>query len=54
VALVTRFPEWHTVAVVNVRAGAAFAVASAGAGRRLSPLPVICVLVWGANYLRPE
>jgi uncharacterized membrane protein len=32
VALVTTFPEWHTVAVANVRAGAAFAAGSAGAG----------------------
>src|SRR5579862_3634201 len=28
----TQFPEWHLVAVANIRAGAAFAVASAGAG----------------------
>jgi uncharacterized membrane protein len=32
VSLTTRFPEWHMVAVANIRAGAAFAVASAGAG----------------------
>ncbi len=32
VSLITRFPEWHLVAVANIRAGAAFAVASAGAG----------------------
>jgi uncharacterized membrane protein len=31
VSVTTRFPEWHMVAVANVRAGAAFAVASAGA-----------------------
>ena len=30
--LATRSPWWHTVAVANVRAGAAFAVGSAGAG----------------------
>jgi uncharacterized membrane protein len=30
--LVTRFPRWQTVAVANVRAGAVFAVGSAGAG----------------------
>ena len=30
--LVTQFPEWRLVAVANIRAGAAFAVASAGAG----------------------
>jgi uncharacterized membrane protein len=30
--LTTRFPEWHMVAVANIRAGAAFAVVSAGAG----------------------
>ena len=32
VSLTTRFPEWHMVAVANIRAGAAFAGASAGAG----------------------
>ena len=32
VFLTTEFPEWHTVAVANIRAGAAFGVASAGAG----------------------
>jgi len=32
VSLTTQFPEWHLVAVANIRAGAAFAVASAGAG----------------------
>src|SRR5258708_37529453 len=32
VSLTTRFPEWHMVAVANIRAGAACAVASAGAG----------------------
>jgi uncharacterized membrane protein len=32
VFLTTRFPEWHMVAVANIRAGAAFAVVSAGAG----------------------
>jgi len=32
VSLTTRFPEWHLVAVANIRAGAAFAVAAAGAG----------------------
>ena len=32
VAVTTRFPEWHMVAVANIRAGAAFAVAAAGAG----------------------
>ena len=32
VSLATQFPEWHAVAVANIRAGAAFAVASAGAG----------------------
>jgi uncharacterized membrane protein len=31
-SLTTRFPGWHTVAVANIRAGAAFAIASAGAG----------------------
>jgi uncharacterized membrane protein len=37
----TRFPEWHTVAVANVRAGAAFAVASAGAGWLLASSRVV-------------
>src|SRR5258707_3770136 len=32
VFLTTEFPELHTVAVANIRAGATFAVASAGAG----------------------
>ena len=32
VSLTTQFPEWHVVAMANIRAGAAFAVASAGAG----------------------
>jgi uncharacterized membrane protein len=32
VFLTTRVPEWHMVAAANIRAGAAFAVASAGAG----------------------
>src|ERR1019366_8462449 len=32
VSLVTAFPEWHTCAVANVRAGAAFAVATVGTG----------------------
>jgi uncharacterized membrane protein len=32
VSLTTQFLEWHVVAVANIRAGAAFAVASAGAG----------------------
>jgi hypothetical protein len=32
VSLTTQFPEWHVVAVANIRAGAAFAVASASAG----------------------
>jgi uncharacterized membrane protein len=32
VSLITPFAEWHMVAVANIRAGAAFAVASAGAG----------------------
>jgi uncharacterized membrane protein len=32
VSLITQFPEWHLVAVANIRAGAACAVAAAGAG----------------------
>jgi uncharacterized membrane protein len=41
VALTTRFPEWHTVAVANVRAGAAFALASAGAGWLLASSRIV-------------
>jgi uncharacterized membrane protein len=32
VSVIPRFPEWHVVAVASMRAGAAFAVVSAGAG----------------------
>ena len=32
VSLTAQFPEWRPVAVANIRVGAAFAVASAGAG----------------------
>jgi len=32
VSLTTQCPEWRAVAVANIRVGAAFAVASAGAG----------------------
>jgi uncharacterized membrane protein len=32
VSLTARFPAWHAVAAANIRAGAAFAVASAAAG----------------------
>jgi hypothetical protein len=39
--MTTRFPDWHTVAVGNVRAGAAFAVASAGAGWLLASSPLV-------------
>ena len=41
VAVTTRFPEWRTVAVANVRAGAAFAVASAGAGWLLASSRIV-------------
>jgi uncharacterized membrane protein len=41
VSVTTRFPVWHTVAVANVRAGAAFAVASAGAGWRLASSRIV-------------
>jgi len=44
VSLTTGFPEWHKVAVANVRAGDAFAVASAG--------HFGAVLVWGVDVLR--
>ena len=41
VSVTTRFPEWHTVAVANVRAGSAFAVASAGAGWLLASSRIV-------------
>jgi uncharacterized membrane protein len=41
VAVTTRFPEWHTVAVANVRAGAAFAVVAAGAGWLLATSRIV-------------
>jgi uncharacterized membrane protein len=39
--LATRFRMWHTVAVANVRAGAAFAVASAVAGWLLASSHIV-------------
>jgi len=39
--LATRFPRWQTVAVANLRAGAAFAVASAGAGWLLASSRIV-------------
>jgi uncharacterized membrane protein len=44
VSPMTRFPEWHTVAVATIRAGAASSGASADA--------VGVLLVWGAVVLR--
>jgi uncharacterized membrane protein len=41
VFLATGFPEWRTVAVANVRAGAAFAAASAGAGWLLASSRIV-------------
>ena len=41
VFMTTRFPEWHLVAVANVRAGAAFAVAAAGAGWLLASSRIV-------------
>src|SRR6266436_4787925 len=41
VSVTTRFPEWHTVAVANIRAGAVFAVASAGAGSLLASSRIV-------------
>src|SRR6476659_9117055 len=41
VALATPFRMWHTVAVANVRAGAALAVASAGAGWLLASSRIV-------------
>jgi uncharacterized membrane protein len=41
VALATQFRAWHTFAVANMRAGAAFAVASAGAGWLLASSRIV-------------
>ena len=41
VSLTTRFPEWHVVAVANIRVGAAFAVASASAGWLLASSRIV-------------
>ena len=41
VSVTTRFPQWHTVAVANIRAGSAFAVASAGAGWLLASSRIV-------------
>ncbi len=40
-ALTTRFPGWHTVAVANIRAGGAFAIASVGAGWLLASSRIV-------------
>jgi uncharacterized membrane protein len=40
-SLMTRFPGWHTVAVANIRAGGAFALASMGAGWLLASSRII-------------
>ena len=39
--MATEFPEWHTVAVANVRASAAFAVVSAAAGWLLASSRIV-------------
>jgi uncharacterized membrane protein len=41
VALATQFSQWHTLAVANIRAGAAFAVASTGAGWLLASSRIV-------------
>src|SRR5882672_2560762 len=41
VFMITRFPEWHLVAAANLRAGAAFAVASAAAGWLLASSRIV-------------
>ena len=41
VSVATRLPEWHAVAVANLRVGAAFAVASAGAGWLLASSRIV-------------
>jgi uncharacterized membrane protein len=40
-SLATRFRTWHAVAVANVRAGAAFAIASAAAGWLLASSRIV-------------
>lgn len=41
VSLTARFPGWHMVSVANVRAGAAFAIATAGAGWLLASSRIV-------------
>src|SRR5260221_2067233 len=41
VSVATRFQEWHTAAVANVRAGAAFAMAAAVAGWLLASSRIV-------------
>src|SRR6476660_6704076 len=41
VSVTTRFPEWHTIAVANMRAGAVFTVATAGAGWLLASSRIV-------------
>src|SRR5882672_6664944 len=41
VFVTTRSPRWHTVAVANIRAGAVFAVAAAGAGWLLASTRIV-------------
>jgi len=40
-SMITRFPEWHVVAVANIRAGAAFAIVTAGAGWLLASSRIV-------------
>src|SRR5258706_8304094 len=41
VAVTTQFPEWHVVAVANVRAGATFAMVTVGAGWLLASSRIV-------------
>src|SRR5258706_6140848 len=41
VSLTTQFPEWHMLAVANIRVGAASAVASPGAGGILASSRIV-------------
>ena len=41
VSLAARRPQWHSVAVANLRAGAVFALASTGAGWMLASSPIV-------------
>ncbi|HEX7139835.1 MAG TPA: DUF2231 domain-containing protein, partial [Vicinamibacterales bacterium] len=41
ISVITRLPKWHVVAVANIRAGAVFAVVSAGVGWLLAASRIV-------------